>query len=132
MIAVDEVSQNVVLAVMAAPLIAGIVDVMKNSGPPWINRGMMPALVAELLGAALGILAWWTHGVLYAGAPAAAPLATYLASGFGLGVGAVGLHAQYKAGTTRDSERAADRRRKVPRAGSEERRSRPRNGREKR
>lgn len=107
----SEVSQNVVLAVLATPLLAAVVDLIKNFGPPWLNRGMLPALIAEVLGIVLGVLAKMLYPVLYDGAAASAPLAFYVAAGFGLGVGAVGLHAQYKAGMKADQERTARRRR---------------------
>lgn len=97
----DEVSQNVILAVIAAPFLAAVVDLMKRRGPSWLNEGMTPALVAEILGAVLGVVAYATVPALYSlpGAPVepTAPLAMYLASGFVVGLSAVGLQSQFRA-----------------------------------
>ncbi len=95
-----EVSQNVILAVMAAPLLAALVDLIKRRGPVWANDGMMPALIAEVLGSLLGVLAYATSGWLYSvpGTPFVpqAPPAYYLASGFLIGLTAVGLQSQFR------------------------------------
>ncbi len=93
-----EVSTNVILAVIATPMLSALVDIMKRRGPAWMNEGMAPALIAELLGVVLGIAAYATAATLYGTAPTA-PLAMYLAAGFNVGLAAVGLHAQYKAAT---------------------------------
>lgn len=100
-----EVSQNVLLAVFAAPLLSALVDAIKRHGPAWMSAGQTPALIAEVLGGLLGALAYFTVTPLYSvhGQPPvypAAPLAVYLAAGFVVGLTAVGLHAQIKAGTT--------------------------------
>lgn len=99
-----EVSQNVILAVIAAPLLSAFVDLIKRTGPPWLRDGMTPALVAELMGIGLGILAHVLVTPLYSipGQPLVfptAPLANYIAGGFVMGLSAVGLHAQYRAAT---------------------------------
>lgn len=99
-----EVSQNVILAVIAAPVLSAIVGALKDSGIAWINRGMMPALISEMLGVAFGLLAYFLSPWLYR-APAAAPPAYYVGAGFVIGLTAVGLHAQYKAGTNADVAR---------------------------
>lgn len=99
-----DVSQNVILAVIAAPVLSAIVGVLKDSGITWINRGMMPALISEMLGVALGLLAYNLTPWLYR-VPAAAPPAYYVGAGFVIGLTAVGLHAQYKAGTNADAAR---------------------------
>lgn len=91
-----EVSTNVILAVIATPMLSALVDVMKRRGPAWMNDGMAPALIAEVIGVLLGIASYATAATLYGNAPTA-PLALYLGAGFNVGLAAVGLHAQYKA-----------------------------------
>jgi hypothetical protein len=99
-----EVSQNVVLAVIAAPVLSAIVGVLKDSGVAWINRGMMPALISETLGVVFGLLAYNLSPWLYGVAPTSPP-AYYIGAGFVTGLTAVGLHAQYKSGTIADENR---------------------------
>jgi hypothetical protein len=98
-----EVSQNVILAVIATPLISALVDVMKRRGPTWLNEGMAPALVAEVLGIALGIVAYFASPALYGAAPEAS-LGIYIFFGFNVGLAAVGAHSQFKAGTAQKEE----------------------------
>lgn len=100
-----EVSQNVILAVIAAPVLSAVVGALKDSGISWINRGMMPALISEMLGVLLGLLAYALTPWLYRVPEAAAPPAFYIGAGFVIGLTAVGLHAQYKAGTNADAAR---------------------------
>lgn len=93
-----EVSTNVILAVIATPMLSALVDVMKRRGPSWMNEGMAPALIAEIIGVIFGIVSFVTSSALYGSAPTA-PLAYYIVGGFNVGLAAVGLHAQYKSGT---------------------------------
>lgn len=97
-----EVSQNIILAVIASPMIAALVDMMKRRGPAWMNEGMTPALIAEALGVVFGLIAFYTVTPLYSvhGQPPVyptAPLAYYIATGFVVGLTAVGLQAQFRA-----------------------------------
>lgn len=97
-----EVSQNVILAVIATPMLAAVVDLLKRIGPPWLSEGMAPALVAELFGIGMGVLAHVLVTPLYS-IPGqelvfpTAPLANYVAGGFVMGLSAVGVHSQFKA-----------------------------------
>lgn len=102
-----EVSTNVILAVIATPMLSALVDVMKRRGPVWMNEGMAPALVAEAIGILFGIISFVTSQSLYGNAPTA-PLAFYIVGGFNVGLAAVGLHAQYKSGTYQPTERGGN------------------------